>query len=82
MEGNEGAVVAALREPTHEYQSDRYPNRRIYYRPFILPKPYYQSYLRVVIAYQGSGTRARGELVTAFPSANIRGGDILIWSKY
>ena len=82
MEGNEGAVVVALKDPTHEYQSDRYPNRRIYYRPFTLPDPYYQSYLRVVVAYHGTGAGETGELVTAFPSANIRHGDIEIWLKY
>ena len=82
MASQQGAVATTIRDPVFIYQSDRHASRKIFYRPFILSPPYFQSYLRVVIEYRGTGTNRRGTVVTAFPSANIRQGDILIWSKY
>ena len=82
MQDQQGAVVTTIRDPAYIYQSSRYPNRRLLYRPFVLPAPYYQSYALVVIDYRGSGSRRTGEVVSAYSTANIKTRDILIWSKY
>lgn len=82
MRGQQSAVEVALRDPVYVYQDGRHLGRRIFYRPFTLPKPYDRYYLRVVIRYFAAHGKERGEIITAFSSANIRQGDIRIWSKY
>ena len=82
MAGHQSAVSQTIRDPVYVYQSTRYANRRIHYRPFILPGPYHQYFLMVVIAYDRRGNRTYGEIVTAFPTANTKEGDILRWSKF
>lgn len=80
MVGQQSATATTIRDPAFIFQSGRYPGRRLYYKPFVLPKPFHKAYLLVVIAYDGDGKN--GEVITAFPTANIKQGDILIWSKY
>jgi hypothetical protein len=80
MAGQQSAIMACCNNPYQVYQSGRYPQRLIYYKPFALPKPFDRYYLLVVVEYSGSGARHRGKIVTAFASANIKRGDILIWS--
>ena len=82
MEDQQGAVIGAIGNPAYIYQSERYPQRRLLYRPFILPKPFDRTYLLVVIEYRTSRGQRRGEVVTAFSAFNIKQRDILIWSKY
>lgn len=82
LENQQSAVSITVQEPIYIYQSGRYPERRLFYRPFVLPAPFRNSYVLVVIAYRGSGDRRRGEVVSAYATANIKEGDILIWSKY
>ena len=82
MSGHQSAVTVTLRDPAFEYQDSRHLRRKIYYRPFVLPGQFNRYYVRVVVEYRGTGNRKRGVVVTAFASANIREGDILIWSKY
>lgn len=82
MRGNQGAVCATIREPVFIYQSNRYPGRRLYYRPFTLPHPFYSTYTLVVVQYEGEGSRRGGEIVSVYATANIKARDILIWSKY
>ena len=80
MAGQQSATVATLRDPSFVFQSSRYPARRLYYKPFVLPEPYHRAYLLVVVAYDRDGKK--GTVVTAFPTANIKQEDILLWSKY
>ena len=82
MRDQQAAVSATITQPVFIYQDRAHPRRHVYYRPFVLPEPYYRYYLRVVVEYHGHGDRKRGALVTAFAAANIRQGDVLIWSKY
>ena len=82
LEGQQSAVSATIQEPIYIYQSGRYPRRRVFYRPFVLPAPFQRNYLLVVIEYRGGVNRRRGEVITAFATINIKEGDILIWSKY
>jgi hypothetical protein len=82
MQDNSGAVMVTLRDPVYIYQSSRYAQRRLFYRPFLLKDPYYRYFVLVVVAYQGSGNHQRGEVVTAYAAANTKQEDILIWSKY
>lgn len=82
MKGCEGHVKATIESPYQIYQDSTHPNRRILYRPFILPKPYDRQYLRVAIDYRHRRwKKPRGYVVTAFSSANIKKGDILVWSS-
>ena len=82
MKGYEGYVKAAIEDPYQIYQDSKHLNRRILYRPFILPSPYYMHYLRVAIDYPHKWRRrSKGNIVTVFPCLNIKKGDILIWSK-
>jgi hypothetical protein len=82
MEGQQSAVVSTLNDPLSVYQSGRYPDRRLFYRPFVLAGPFHRTYLMVVVAYRTRRGTMTGEVVTAFSTANIKQGDILIWSKY
>ncbi len=82
MRGNQGAVCTTIRDPVYIYQSNRYLGRRLYYRPFTLPQPFYSTYTLVVVQYKGQGSKRRGEIVSAYATANIKAGDILIWWKY
>lgn len=80
MKGYESFVKAAIEKPYQVYQDGRHTNTKIIYRPFILPQPYNQYYLRVVIVYKEKVFRGiKGYVSTAFPCVNIRKGDILIW---
>jgi hypothetical protein len=84
MEGCESGVVAAIQFPFQVFQDTACPSRRIVYRPFILPKPMDQRYLRVVIEYKVRKFRRSlaGYVLTAFPVENKRKGDILLWSQF
>jgi len=82
MEGCEVHVKTAIEKPYRVYQDPRHPNRKILYKPFILPKPFNTQYLRVAIEYRKSRFRdLRGYIITAFASPGIRKGDILIWEQ-
>ena len=82
VDGQQAAVATTIRDPVYIYQDNRYARRRLLCRPFMLPQSFYNYYLRVVVEYRGDGSRRRGTVVTAFVSADIREGDVLIWSKY
>ena len=77
MEGWEAYVKATVENPYQIYQDHTQVNKKAFYKPFILPKPWHTQYLRVVIEYRKS--RKLGYICTAFPCSNIRKGDILIW---
>ena len=80
VRGCEAHVKTAIENPYRIYQDPRHPNRKILYKPFILPKPFNTQYLRVAIEYKKSRIRDfRGYIITAFACSGIRKGDILIW---
>ena len=80
MNGYEAYVKTAIGDPYQIYQDSSNLNKRIIYKPFILPKPYNLQYLRVVIEYpRRKFGKARGFVHTAFPCLNIKKGDILLW---
>ncbi len=79
MDGRQSAVATALRDPCHVWRSGRFRDRLLYYRPRILPRPYEQEYLLVVVRYiRGQGF---GRIITAFKTPRIIRGDTLIWSR-
>ena len=82
MKGCESYVQATIQNPYQVYQDARHIDRRILYKPFILPHPFDKYYLRVVIKYEQKKppSNARGYVLTAFPSTK-RKGDILIWQN-
>ena len=80
LKGCEAHVKATVENPYRIYQDPRHPNRRILYRPFILPKPFHTQWLRVAIEYRKPRFgKLRGYTVTAFACTGVRQGDILIW---
>lgn len=82
MKGWEVYVKASIEKPFQIYQDGRHPYIRIIYRPFVLPKPYNLSFLRIAIKYRKRRfDKLRGYVSTAFPCVNKRKGDILIWEE-
>jgi hypothetical protein len=80
MIGCDAHVKTTIENPYQIYQDSTHLNRRIVYKPFILPKPFHTEYLRVVVEYRRRFLRGMiGYVVTAFATRNIRKGDILIW---
>ena len=81
MKGCEVYVRTAIENPYQIYQDSKDINKRIIYKPYILPKPYNQQYLRVAIEYKHRIFKGlRGYVLSAFPCINIKKGDILIWT--
>ena len=80
MENLQAAVQISLSNPKFVYQSGRYPDRKLFYRPYLLPRPYDTHYLLVVVGYYSNGTKT-GTVITAYPRKFIAKGDILIWPK-
>ena len=75
-------MKAAIEQPYRVYQDKRHLHRKIYYRPFILPKPFHMQYLRVVVEYRERRfSSERGHVVTAFACTEVREGDILLWEE-
>lgn len=82
MRGCEVHVKTAIEKPYQIYQDPRHPNTRIIYKPFILPEPFHTQYLRVAVKYRQRLFRGlRGYVLTAFPCAGKRKGDIFIWEE-
>ena len=82
MEGWEAYVKTTIEKPYRIYQDGRHPDRKAFYNPFILPKPFHTQYLRVVIKYKKRKFGGvRGYVITAFPCQGTRKGDILIWER-
>jgi hypothetical protein len=79
MKSCEAYVTTAIREPYQIYQDSSNLQKKVIYKPFILPKPYDRQYLRVVMEYHKKKKVAY--ICTAFPCVNKKKGDILIWEK-
>jgi hypothetical protein len=76
------AHVKTIEKPYQVYQDARNINRKVVYKPFILPKPFHTQYLRVAIEYKKRRFgHIRGYVVTAFSCTGIRKGDILLWEE-
>jgi hypothetical protein len=76
----EAIVKAAINTPYEIYQDNLVLNKKVIYKPFVLPKPFNTYYLRIVIEYEKSRFRGmRGYIRTAFACSNKKKGDILIW---
>ena len=81
MKGCEVYVQTAISNPYQIYQDSANIRKKIIYKPFILPKPFHTQYLRVVIEYKRKPfSGLKGYVLSAFPCANIKKGDILIWT--
>ncbi|MBE0431327.1 MAG: hypothetical protein IBX67_05830 [Dehalococcoidia bacterium] len=81
VKGCEMIVKTAIEKPFQVYQDGRHANRRIIYKPFVLPKPFHTQYLRIAIEYhRGKVSRnMQGYVCSAFACQTKRKGDILIW---
>lgn len=80
MEGQQAAVITALRDPYFVTRSAGYRDRRLYYRPLVLPAPYTNEYLIVVVDYP-VGSRRVGRVVTAYKNPAMLRREALIWTK-
>ena len=81
MEGCEVIVKTAIENPYQVYQDGKHANRKIIYKPFILPKPFHTQYLRVAIEYHKGKIirKLQGYVCSAFACRTKKKGDILIW---
>ena len=81
MEGQQAAVITALRDPYFVYlPAEPWPNRRVYYRPLVLRPPDTNRHL-VVVADYPSRRRRFGRVVTAYPKDTFGKGDMLLWTN-
>ena len=80
MKGCEMTVKVAIEKPYQLYQDGKHPNKRIIYKPFVLPKPFHTQYLRVAIEYHKGkiSRKLQGYVCSAFACRSKRKGDILI----
>jgi len=82
MENCAAIVSETINKPYEIYQDRININRKIIYKPFVLPKPFHTYYLRVVIEYKQHRFRGqRGYVATAFSCSNKKEGDILLWKE-
>jgi hypothetical protein len=81
MEGCEMIVKTAIEKPYQVYQDGKHTNKRIIYKPFVLPKPFHTQYLRVAIEYHRGkiNRKLQGYVCSAFACQTKKKGDILIW---
>ena len=81
MEGQQAAVITALRDPYFVYlPAGSWVNCRVYYRPLVLRPPYTNHHLLVVADYP-SRWRRFGRVVTAYPKDTFGKGDTLLWTN-
>ena len=80
MNGCEAYVKVAIERPYQIYQDSSNVNKRVIYKPFILPEPFHRWYLRVVIEYKKRPLRKMtGYVRTAFSCQNKKRDQILLW---
>lgn len=71
-------VKQVVEKPYARYQDADFPDRRSHYTPFILPKPYNRTYLKVSIRYYRSRMPPfgkRGSVNTAYSTDKIKPGE-------
>lgn len=82
MIGCETYVKASIEQPYQICQDTTHIDRKVIYKPFILPKPYHTYYLRIVIEYKEKLFRGiRGYVVTAYPCTSRKTGEVVLWQK-
>lgn len=76
MENNENAVKDTIKDPDAVYESKDYPNREVYFKSSEFSS--YKGLLTKVVVEYSPGIKNPqnivGELVTAFPSKEEKGG--------
>jgi hypothetical protein len=73
-----GYIKQIVEKPHSRYQDADFPERRSHYTPFILPKPYNRTYLKVSIRYyrrRWPFFEKRGAVNTAYPTDKIKPGE-------
>ena len=74
MEGWEDEVQKTIKKPTFGiYQDAKRSERHIYYRLYTKK----DHYIKVVVSF---ADEEKGEVITAFPTNNMKAGEKLIWT--
>ena len=73
-------MAATINDPDKVYRSNEYPNRKLHYRSGVLPQPYAQDFLAVVVAYP-SEIHVAARMITAYRKAPDEERETLIWSR-
>ncbi len=73
-------MIAALTAPDYVYRSIQHPNRKLHYRKGVLPYPYFQDFLVIVVAYP-TDSHAVAHIVTTYRKPPDEGKETLIWPK-
>lgn len=82
MKGCEAYVKTTIERPYQIYQDPIFLKRNIIYKPFALPIPFNQEYLRIVLEYRKHIFRGMiGKVITAYATRNIKQGDIIKWPR-
>lgn len=71
MENNENAVIDTITTPDIVYQSSKYNDRKVFFKKSSFATYSDNLYTKVIVGYTLPN---EGEIVTAFPVDDIRGG--------
>lgn len=74
-------LAETVKTPYQVYQDVVHPRRRNFYNPFVLPRPYNRTYLKVVVEHRRMVGRKVGMVITAYPTPNIKPGERLLWQR-
>ena len=80
LQGRQDAVITTLTDPDFVYQSGVYPDRKLHYRKEVLPYPYAQDFLTVVVFYPAQRP-AFANIVTAYRKPPDEIKETLLWSR-
>lgn len=83
MLGGEQHIRQALTDPWMVMFDKQRKGVENFYRPFTLPQPYAQYYLKVVVRFHPKFLQLgyQGEVLTAFPTDRAQLGETLKWSS-
>jgi hypothetical protein len=73
MIGNEDCIEKTLTEPYCVYFDKERKDVEVFYRPFVLPPPFQQSWLKVCVRFRAKflGAGNEGEVLTAFSTDRV-----------
>jgi len=74
-------ISQTISNPLYICQDAIHSNRRNFYLPFILPKPYQRSYLKVVVEYRKRWFGLKGYVRTAYSTTALKPGEKIIWQR-
>jgi len=78
MVGCHKYISTCLEDPTYVYSDVSHPDsRQCFYRPFTLPEPYRNTFLKVVVECLTGD--AEGRVLSAYPTVNIKPGEVQLW---